>query len=191
MDYLQIASDIYQWLNKYQINQSVVSGKVENSNLSFMIDHPVDGSIKIQKPISNEMYFRNRGIGFNVRSLNGNNVDILVYDYGGIYDPVDKLVPGDHYAATHYALLGAILYQSKQNDELLEDITRAATFFFNSKNEEYYFDNWYYHWDFHNYSMMETYHLLNVKFDADEKTLKDLSVSEIIKKFNKDRCRSW
>lgn len=39
--------------------------------------------------------------------------------------------------------------------------------------------------------MKEQYKREQIKFEADEQQLKNLDVSQIIEKFNKDKCRSW
>uniref|UniRef100_I2Q317 Glycosyltransferase n=1 Tax=Desulfovibrio sp. U5L TaxID=596152 RepID=I2Q317_9BACT len=82
------------------------------------------------------------------------------YDQGGIRDPLDGRVVGDHYAATHFAWACA-LRQAVRPDAGRRDAALAAmAFHVRTSKDEYAPGTWSYHWDFNNLASIETYALL-------------------------------
>ncbi|MFO7889398.1 MAG: hypothetical protein R6V04_03565, partial [bacterium] len=77
--------------------------------------------------------------------------------------------PGDHYAATHFALLGALLYEQSKDPDIIVYINRAIDFHLRTSPDEYKFKKWGYHWDFKNYSFLETYRIMQGYLTKEEK----------------------
>jgi hypothetical protein len=171
MNYLGVAENIYQWLAKYQINQrQIVSHYNEKiQELSFNLQHPVEGEKKVKMPVPDNKFFRTHGIGLKMNQEENDRCLLDVYDNGGIFDPVDSYVPGDHYAATHFALLGAIIYNIKKNPNILNQVKKAIEFHISTLKDEYYFGKWGYHWDFKNIAFLETYRQLREIFSEEER----------------------
>jgi len=160
LDYLKIATNIFFWLEKFQVMQKQIEARRTSYALAFQLDHPVEGKIDVTDVFPKHETLVSHGIGLEVLENNCQKTVLGVYDSGGIYDPIDNLIPGDHYAASHFALLGSILYTQKPDPFILERVKRAFDFFIRTSRDEYRFGDWYYHWDFNNYSLLESFRLL-------------------------------
>ncbi len=169
MNYLSIAESIFHWLAQYQIKQRQIVANRKGNEISFILEHPVEGKKEVIQPLPEEKYFRTHGIGLKVIQNKDEQVILKVYDYGGIFDPIAYKVPGDHYATTHFALLGAILYRESMDPEILEKVKKAIEFHLSTSKDEYCFDDWGYHWDFKNYAFLETFRLLKDDLSEEEK----------------------
>jgi len=167
--YWKAATDIFNWLSQYQIRQQHIVARKEGQFISFTLQHPVRKSIPVRCLLPLEDSFRIHGIGLKVVQRDHSEVLLQVYDHGGIWDPVDENVPGDHYAATHFACLAALIYSDTGDPSLLEKISDALAFHERTSPEEYSFDNWYYHWDFQNLALLEAYRLLRDRLSDSEK----------------------
>ncbi|HWR04513.1 MAG TPA: hypothetical protein VN419_10890 [Humidesulfovibrio sp.] len=82
------------------------------------------------------------------------------YDQGGIRDPLTGLVAGEHYSATHFALLGCLLDQADPDPARLPLIRAALEFHARTSGGEYAKGSWAYHWDFNNYAFAKSLVLL-------------------------------
>jgi glycosyltransferase involved in cell wall biosynthesis len=91
------------------------------------------------------------------------------YDHGGIFDPLDKRVIGDHYAATHVAWACALFFRRTHDPELMRCAKKAIDFHIRTSPEEYPPGNWNYHWDFNNLGFIETFGLLSDELPPHEK----------------------
>ncbi len=169
MDYLSVADKIFRWLASFQIQQDKIRASVKDGDVHFSLHHPVRGEESVKLKLTESDFFRYNGIGLKKSGDTKHGVMLDVYDYGGIFDPIDDFVPGDHYATTHFALLGAILYQEQESEQLLEKIKRAIRFHLNTYQDEYYFGDWGYHWDFKNYAFIETYLKVRDKLAPEER----------------------
>ncbi len=164
--YLETAKEIFTWLESLQVKQTEIStGKRENQ-FCFGIDHPTRGSVKIRlDEIPNGLFVR-QGIAFQKTSAD----KLTVYDAGGIYDPIDGRVQGEHYSTTHFALLGAILFQELGEEHYLNASRAAIEFHLRTSPSEYQpMSEWMYHWDFQNYAFALCYRLLQGRLPDDEK----------------------
>jgi len=169
MNYLRTAETIFNWLAPYQILQDYITARSNEGRLSFQLNHPVEGSIAVDEPLPPESYFRSHGIGLEMEKEGGKDVRLRVYDFGGIFDPIDSFVPGEHYATTHFALLGAILYLEKRDPSILEKVKKAIDFHLATSRHAYRFREWGYHWDFQNYAFLEVYSLIKDALSEEEK----------------------
>ncbi|MFZ5516461.1 MAG: hypothetical protein ACOY90_07465 [Candidatus Zhuqueibacterota bacterium] len=160
LDYFNVAAKIFFWLEKYQVQQKQIEARRNSYKLMFQLDHPIEGKIDVIEVFPKQETMVSHGIGLEILEHNCQKAILGVYDSGGIYDPIDNLIPGDHYATSHFALLGAILYMQKRDPFILEKVMRAFDFFVRTSKDEYRFGDWYYHWDFNNYSLLETFRLL-------------------------------
>lgn len=91
------------------------------------------------------------------------------YDHGGIYDPIDKRVFGEHYSATHFALLSAVLFRMTNDLKYLNSARLAIDFHIRTSKDEYKYGDWAYHWEFNNYAFLETYNLLYGSLSSEER----------------------
>ena len=169
MDYIQQATEIFEWLSSFQIDQPPIAGTLIGNRLTFNLQIPGRGEVKVDMPLPEEKYFLCHGIGMKIFLKKNGNFVLDCYDDGGIFDEIDNSIPGTHYATTHFALLGAILFTIKQDDQILLRVKRAIKFHLRTLVDEYRFDSWYYHWDFKNYAFLETYYLLQNNLTDDEK----------------------
>jgi len=170
INYLEKSQEIYNWLSRLQVKQDRIVAEKNEGWISFKLHHPLKGLIKVTHPLNNKEYFRCHGIGLKIVDSDNENVILNVYDKGGIFDPVDGYVPGDHYGSTYFAWLGALLYKNTNEADIMNSIRMAAEFHFSTSKEEYFFSEWQlYHWDFHNHALLETYRLIKDKLSDVEK----------------------
>lgn len=169
MDYLKSAQKIFNWLKKFQVTQEKIEAVCIGGVLHFSLRHPVKGEILIEQGYPDNKFFKSHGIGLAVEKRIGNKILLSVYDYGGIFDPIDKSIPGTHYATTHFALLGALIFSETGDKEILAFIKKAIFFHIKTSPDEYIFDEWGYHWDFQNYAFIETYRLIEKYLTAEER----------------------
>ncbi|MDZ7341186.1 MAG: hypothetical protein ONB27_07505 [candidate division KSB1 bacterium] len=169
MNYLLVAKNIFDYLARHQIRQKEIVAPIENGWANIVIKHPIRGTIEDRIQLPDEGFFRFHGIGLKVVTKNAHQAVLDVYDNGGIFDAIDDLVPGEHYATTHFALLGAILYRHHPDPAILEQVKLAIDFHLRTSPDEYRFGNWMYHWDFQNYAFLETYRLLKEDLTQGEK----------------------
>lgn len=91
------------------------------------------------------------------------------YDQGGIFDPLDQRVIGDHYATTYFAWATALQYSREPLPHWLEKTEKAIGFHLRTSQEEYPPGHWDYHWDFNNLAFVETYGLMANHLEKAEK----------------------
>ena len=190
MKYLKLASEIYEWLAGFQVQQKPIWAERKNSHIFFTLNHPVQRKIKVSIAVPENRYFRSNGIGMKIADIKNTKVKIECYDDGGIWDPVDGNITGTHYATTHFALLGAIIYQFNNDKQILERIKQAIQFHIRTSRDEYVFDSWMYHWDFQNYAFLETYRLLKDKLDENELLLWKKTIRRS-RENTKNRLTNW
>lgn len=171
LEYIDVAQNIFNWLEKYQVRQKRIAGKRKNNSLMFRIIHPVEGDVEVKEVMPQRTHLKSHGIGLEILERSAESVVLSVYDSGGIYDPIDKSVVGDHYATTHFALLGAILFKNNNDNAILEKVKCAFDFHVRTSKDEYFFGDWYYHWDFQNYALLETFRLLREDFSEEDTNL--------------------
>lgn len=111
------------------------------------------------------------------------------YDYGGIYDSIDKRVFGEHYSATHFALLAAVLFRMTDEFEYLNSAKLAIDFHIRTSKDEYKYGDWNYHWDFNNYAFLETYNLLHGALSSEERERWETSIKSW--KTNTHQVTNW
>ncbi len=91
------------------------------------------------------------------------------YDQGGIFDPLDQRVIGDHYATTHFAWTCALTHSAGPDAQLLESARNAILFHIRTSPGEYPPGSWDYHWDFNNLAFVETYGLMADYLNPEER----------------------
>lgn len=111
------------------------------------------------------------------------------YDYGGIYDPVDKRVLGEQYSATHFALLSALLFRNTNDFTYLKSAKLAIEFHIRTSKDEYRFGDGGYPWDFNNYAFLETHRLLNEVLSLEERKTWKKSIKSM--KTNRYLVTNW
>ena len=90
------------------------------------------------------------------------------YDRGGIFDPLDGRVMGEHYSTTHFAWACALKAHNGESP-WFNRAKQAIEFHIRTSPDQYAKGNWDYHWDFNNLAFAETYSLLAPYLDLDEK----------------------
>jgi len=190
MDYLTTAESIFYWLTQYQISQRQIVARREKEEINFTLEHPIEGNIEVKEPLPEGKNFRSHGVGLRIIQKDKQKVVLEVYDHGGIFDPIDYSIPGDHYATTHFALLGAILFRERQQEDLLERVRKAIDFHLRTSKDEYYFGTWGYHWDFQNYAFLETYRLVN-GFLSNEETKRWIKGLKSYRENSKNFLTNW
>ena len=165
MTYLDAAQKIFDWLSSLQVKDRFLRAHLIDHQLCFDLNHPVFGLSDVRIVPPEEDRFVHDGIAFCVLSREGSRWELEVYDCGGIFDPVEGRVVGDHYATSHFAWLGAMLYQRSQSPETLEKIKTAIDFHVRTSPDEYLFQDEYYHWDFQNIAFLQVYSRLASRLD--------------------------
>ncbi len=98
------------------------------------------------------------------------NGELQVYDAGGIFDPIDGRVQGEHYSTSHFALLAAILFRETGEATFLESAKLAIDFHLRTSPNEYQpMSEWMYHWDFQNYAFVLSFELLRDQLMPEER----------------------
>ncbi|MFQ5601701.1 MAG: hypothetical protein ACE5HS_00365 [bacterium] len=177
VDYLSVAKNIQHWLADLQISQKEIQAKIQDNLLTFPLQHPEKGTIKVVEELPGDTIFRCQDVAFEVVDNEGDELKLRVYDYGGIWDPIDKRVMGEHYSTSHFALLSALLYGQTLEEKYLQQALRAFEFHRFTSAHEYVYSEWMYHWDFQNYALIECFDILKDVLDEDtryawEQTLK-------------------
>ncbi|MHB0929480.1 MAG: prenyltransferase/squalene oxidase repeat-containing protein, partial [Candidatus Nanopelagicales bacterium] len=85
------------------------------------------------------------------------------YDEGGILDPVDGRVAGEHYSASFFGLLSLILYLDSGYQDYLDALKGALRFHERTAPDEYRPREWGYHWDFNNLAFAVGLKLIRVR----------------------------
>jgi len=166
MSYFDAAKQIFEWLSRFQVKEkTILFKKIDNRFIEFDFIHPIKGRINCRITPPKEKYFQHEGIGFVIRENKKDGGVLEVYDFGGIFDPIDNQVVGTHYATTHFAWLGALIYQKDRDKKIFELVRTAIQFHLRTSQEEYIFDDWNYHWDFQNLAFIDTYNLLKDELD--------------------------
>lgn len=165
--FLEIAADTHQWLQRLQITQRLAPAYIADGNFHFELQHPTRGKIVATSRVSNAPLFQCQGIALRVPSRYDRETPLEVYDAGGIFDPLDGRVQGEHYSTTHFALLSAILFNETHEERYLQHAQMAIDFHLRTSPDQYYFSDWYYHWDFQNYAFLLTYKLLRHSLPPD------------------------
>ena len=171
MNYLDAAQKIFDWLASLQVKDRFLHAHLIEYQLCFELNHPVAGLLDVRMVPPEEDRFLYDGILFIVRSREGSRWELEVYDYGGIFDPVEGRVMGGHYAASHFAWLGAMLYQRDQNPATLRKIRSAIDFHLRTSPDEYFLQDGSYHWDFQNLAFLQVYFRLSPFLDPAVKKL--------------------
>ena len=158
--YLDTAVDIHSWLGSLQVQQRRIEFELQDGQMVSEMAHPVQGRIQVRHSGSAEEVFRLQGIAVEKLEAQSSRPKLGVYDFGGIWDPIDGGVPGEHYATTHFALLSAILFTQTKEPRYLQQASDALEFHLHTSKDEYRLSNWMYHWDFQNYAFVATFELL-------------------------------
>ncbi|MDW7681359.1 MAG: hypothetical protein SCK70_12395, partial [bacterium] len=73
MDYIQQATEIFEWLSSFQIDQPPIAGTLIGNRLTFNLQIPGRGEVKVDMPLPEEKYFLCHGIGMKIfLKKNGN-----------------------------------------------------------------------------------------------------------------------
>jgi len=166
VDYLHVAKRIHSWLAGLQITQKFVQATAPDNRLVFTCLHPEKDVLSIVEEFPRERIFHTSGVAFEVAEKKAAEATLRVYDFGGIWDPVDERVMGEHYSTSHFALLSAILYNQSRDPGYLEQAKQAFEFHLHTSPDEYAFSEWRYHWDFQNYALIECYARLREQIDS-------------------------
>ncbi len=183
-------------MHSLQVADEPVHAQVADNHFDFKISHPVDGEITARHPVT-ESVFSSNGIALRPISQSGRNATLAVHDGGGIYDPLDGRVPGEHYGASHFALLSAILFAETHEPNYLDCARRAIDFHLRTSPSEYRpMSEWMYHWDFQNYAFCLTYRLLQEHLSAEDRMrwqqgLKNWKTNHRNKLTNWAAMRAW
>ncbi|MFQ5649576.1 MAG: hypothetical protein ACE5IY_06505 [bacterium] len=167
--YLEIAKGIHSWLHNLQVKPETITAEVVQGHIDFKLAHPVSGEIAVRHAAGQDVFSAN-GIALRPLSRSGERVTLEVVDGGGIYDPIDGRVQGEHYSTSHFALLSAILFQETQEESYLSAAKDAIAFHLRTSLSEYQpISEWMYHWDFQNYAFVLTYRLLEESLTPEER----------------------
>lgn len=136
----------------------------------MQLQHPTRGKISVWHSIESGEICSCEGVGLRLLSRTHDSAEIEVYDAGGIFDPLDGRVQGEHYSATHFALLSAILFSETAEQKYLIAAKNAIAFHLRTAPREYApIASWMYHWDFQNYAFILTYRFLKNELTPDER----------------------
>jgi len=164
--YLEIAKGIHSWLEGLQVKKKTLLVKAREDHFFFHFQHPTKGDITVELESIPHGIFVREGIAFERKFHN----KLKIYDRGGIYDPIDGRVQGEHYSTTHFALLSAILFEESGEEFYLRSARAAIAFHLRTSGTEYQpMSEWMYHWDFQNYAFVLTYRLLKTHLSVEER----------------------
>ena len=90
------------------------------------------------------------------------------YDHGGIVDPLDGRVIGDHYATSHFAWSCSLRHAETGDPGMLRAARAAMAFHTRTCLDEYPPGNWDYHWDFNNLAFVESFRLVAASVEPAE-----------------------
>lgn len=195
--YLEIAKGIHSWLENLQIKQQAIEAELSDGKYCFCLLHPTKGEVEVEAEFSGDKICIVQGIALRLRSGNEVTARVEVYDAGGIFDPIDGRVQGEHYSTSHFALLGSILYCETREQRYLESAKLAVEFHLRTSPTEYQpMSEWMYHWDFQNYAFALTFRLLRGHLSADElarwtHALKSWKTNDKNKLTNWAAMRAW
>ena len=149
------------YLKRLQISTKSYPVKLNSTgSRSVRLLHP--GEVSLDVSIEHFTGYK-RFAGLGLESDSPSTQSVKCIDYGGIYDPIDGFVPGDHYAASHYALLETILInQGLRND--FSPIQKAFDFQL-ANGKKYPFSAVEPHWEFNNLAWLEVMLLLPPRVD--------------------------
>lgn len=154
-----ILEGLYGWLANLQVNVNEIPIIPEEGKFFCTFNHPIKGKVKCEVA-KGDLLVRLAGVGFRIVT---NELDTPIFakciDYGGIFDPQDGFVPGDHYSASHFALICTVLHALNPGKEYIENAKKAFVFQKN-KYPEYLFTDWPSHLEFDNFAWAEIYNLL-------------------------------
>ncbi len=160
-DYLGAAARIHKWLDHLQIKQERGAIVNRDEQRRMILQHPVKGELDLTAELPAGEIFECHGMGLHVPGKLNAGDDIQIHDAGGIFDPIDGRVQGEHYSTSHFALLSAILHRETGEKRFLDNARQAIDFHLRTSPNEYApFSEWMYHWDFQNYAFVLTYRLL-------------------------------
>ncbi len=151
---MEVAGEIFSWLEKLQIKQTVAH---VNGQQRVKLKHPIDGDVSATLQAKSASFSIAGGIAMQPLGPE----KLQVYDTGGIFDPIDGRVQGEHYSTSHFALLAAILFLETKDQTYIEQAKSAIDFHLRTASSEYEpMSEWMYHWDFQNYAFVLTYRFL-------------------------------
>jgi len=116
-------------------------------------------------------------------------IQVPGYDHGGILDPLDGRVIGDHYSTTHFAWACALYYKKTGLKKWFERAVEAINFHIRTSPDEYKFGQWAYHWDFNNLAFIETYDLLKKDLSLEDR--KNWEEAILAWKTNTHHATNW
>lgn len=155
----QCAIALYWWLAKHQVMDRRVVLSRTGGKYTGKVSNGVPIELSVAQAEVRSRPQRVSGLAICIDQVSNGIVVASVPDYGGIYDPKEGRVFGEHYATSHFAWASAMLYELTQDDEFLGRATAALEFVLNARNG-YLFAEWGMHWDFDNLALVETYHRL-------------------------------
>ena len=66
MRYLDIATDIYNWLAKHQVSQKEINSVGNGDKLNFNLQHPLKDFVNVTCEMPKKKYFLSHGIGLKI-----------------------------------------------------------------------------------------------------------------------------
>ena len=195
--YLETAKEIFDWLASLQVRHQTVDAAVEGNSYVFSFVHPTKGKLTARVPVADSEVISVEGVVFTRLDTKPGKLIFETLDGGGIFDPVDGRVQGEHYSTTHFAALAAILFCEDHQERYLKAATEAIAFHIRTSVSEYApVANWMYHWDFQNYAFVVAYRLLRSHLPGDlrkswEKAIKRWKSNDKNKLTNWAAMRAW
>jgi len=157
---IDVLNDLHSWLGSLQVRPDPIKIEKANGELFLQYRHPLNGKVDVALPQPSAGLVRIDGVGFKIANDAGREMaQVMCVDQGGIFDPLDWCVPGDHYATSHFALLSAQLFILNSEEKYL-DYLKSALLFYLSNGNRYPFSNWPPHWEFDNFAWAEAYKLI-------------------------------
>lgn len=189
--YFDIAAGLWSWLANLQIKQKTIPAKLVSGELCFELEHPVQGKLSVRQKLEDTDIFSSHGIALRLLNRDPDSANFEVFDAGGIFDPIDGRVQGEHYSATHFALLSAILFSETAEEKYLTSAKLAIEFHLRTAPTEYApISSWMYHWDFQNYAFILSYRLLKDRLTDDERAEWESGILSM-KMNHKNKLTNW